>query len=341
MVEPTPVRWNVCPDCLGRHPDGAACHDEQPRPDAPRIVVHESDACQGNITGWDCEDCEDDACEHECHQDEPSSDLCERLTEALRAHHVGDQAGVCVCGAETGGPDTWSWDAHLAAALLPVVEEALAEQRRRLRAVPEEHRCESVHPDRDLRCTRASDHVAHVNGGDGWSCACDLNTERAEQAERELAALHDGETEPPSGRPAPTYTPSEWLHWFNHASPQERLDTIERIYQASGWMVTCIMNHHEERLKRSEGAVERVKTALPHLQLAAHRIAATDADRAIREFAARVLANLDADQPKEETAHAGNGNAEDCPVCRPLIDQPGGVLYPWLCTAADQPKETR
>lgn len=32
--------------------------------------------------------------------------------------------------------------------------------------------------------------------------------------------------------------------------------------------------------------------------------------------------------------HTG-GNAEDCPVCRPLIDQPGGVLYPWHCTAAD------
>ena len=75
--------------------------------------------------------------------------------------------------------------------VLPVVEEALAEQRKRLRAVPEEHRCESVHPDRDLRCTRASDHVAHVNGGDGWSCACDLTTERAEQAETERAALAD------------------------------------------------------------------------------------------------------------------------------------------------------
>ena len=78
-------------------------------------------------------------------------------------------------------------------AVLPVVEEALAEQRTRLRAVPEEHRCESVHPDRDLRCTRASDHVAHVNGGNGWSCACDLTTEHAEKAERQrdqaIAAL--------------------------------------------------------------------------------------------------------------------------------------------------------
>ena len=28
-----PVRWNVCPDCLGRHPDGAACLDEPPTGD--------------------------------------------------------------------------------------------------------------------------------------------------------------------------------------------------------------------------------------------------------------------------------------------------------------------
>ena len=33
--------------------------------------------------------------------------------------------------------------------------------------------------------------------------------------------------------------------------------------------------------------------------------------------------------------HTG-GNAEDCPVCRPLIDQPGGVLYPWLCTNPEE-----
>ena len=34
--EPTPrppVRWNVCPDCLGRHEDGAACLGEQPTSD--------------------------------------------------------------------------------------------------------------------------------------------------------------------------------------------------------------------------------------------------------------------------------------------------------------------
>jgi hypothetical protein len=53
-------------------------------------------------------------------------------------------------------------------------------------------------------------------------------------------------------------------------------------------------------------------------------------------------------QPAEitEAEHGGTGNAEDCPICRPLIDQPGGVLYPWHCTAAEQPanppaKETR
>lgn len=35
----------------------------------------------------------------------------------------------------------------------------------------------------------------------------------------------------------------------------------------------------------------------------------------------------------EARGHTG-GNAEDCPICRPQIDQPGGVLYPWLCTTS-------
>jgi hypothetical protein len=26
---PRPVQWNVCPDCLDRHPDGASCPDER------------------------------------------------------------------------------------------------------------------------------------------------------------------------------------------------------------------------------------------------------------------------------------------------------------------------
>ena len=74
-----------------------------------RIVIHESDACQGNITGWDCEDCEDDACEHECHDTEPAGDLGERLMEALRT--VGLARNL----------------AAYRDAVLPVFEEALAE----------------------------------------------------------------------------------------------------------------------------------------------------------------------------------------------------------------------
>jgi len=37
-------------------------------------------------------------------------------------------------------------------------------------------------------------------------------------------------------------------------------------------------------------------------------------------------------KPPPRPQHTG-GNAEDCPVCRPLIDQPGGVFYPWLCSS--------
>ncbi|TDD97606.1 hypothetical protein [Actinomadura rubrisoli] len=36
---PTPVRWNVCPDCGDRHPGGAACHDTPPDATTPDSTV--------------------------------------------------------------------------------------------------------------------------------------------------------------------------------------------------------------------------------------------------------------------------------------------------------------
>ena len=78
MPEPTPrppLRWNVCPDCLGRHESGAACLGEQ-----------------------------------------PTSDLSERLDAALRT--VGLARNL----------------AAYRDAVLPVVEEARAEQTRALAA---------------------------------------------------------------------------------------------------------------------------------------------------------------------------------------------------------------
>ncbi|HEY9408907.1 MAG TPA: hypothetical protein VIP77_04940 [Jiangellaceae bacterium] len=86
--------------------------------------------------------------------------------------------------------------------------------------------------------------------------------QRAETAERELAALHEGETAPPADRPAPVYTPSEWLYWFNRASLDERLDTIARIYEASRWMVTCITGRHDERLKQAERSAAGLREQL-------------------------------------------------------------------------------
>ncbi|TYK45185.1 hypothetical protein [Actinomadura decatromicini] len=85
---------------------------------------------------------------------------------------------------------------------------------------------------------------------------------RAEQAERALAAIHEGETEPPAERPAAVYTPGEWLHWFNRADPAERLATIERIYTATRYMSACITSRHEERLQQDEAAVHGVRKAL-------------------------------------------------------------------------------
>lgn len=100
----------------------------------------------------------------------------------------------------------------------------------------------------------------------------------------------------------------------------------------------------EEALAAARDEIEAVTHLLRktedelHEQTRTLRAVEVDRDQ-WRDRAHALLAALDADQPKE-TQHTG-GNAEDCPVCRPLIDQPGGVLYPWLCTETDQPEETR
>jgi len=132
--------------------------------------------------------CADCTCPNPGACPEQPAPLRDQLAEALEPVTLAATPAEVVAGkADQPGqravvPSPAAFDA-LVDAVLPVVEAALTEQPKRLRTVSEEHRCESVHPERDLRCTRASGHVAHVNGGDGWSCACDVNTQRAEQAE--------------------------------------------------------------------------------------------------------------------------------------------------------------
>lgn len=107
----------------------------------------------------------------------------------------------------------------------------------------------------------------------------------------------------------------------------------------------------QQRAEKATAAVQRVRDLADNAEMTADVIDPTGeriqyAVVAVRDL--RAALDRPADPPAETTEpqHAGGGNAEDCPVCRPLIDQPGGVLYPWHCTAADRPadppaKETR
>jgi hypothetical protein len=89
------------------------------RPGAPRIVVHESDACQGNITGWDCTDCDDDACEHECHFREPGDVPVALRRLAVAAMNANDALPE---DERDMTPD------HILAAVIPEIERRTREQ---------------------------------------------------------------------------------------------------------------------------------------------------------------------------------------------------------------------
>lgn len=156
---------------------------------------------------------------------------------------------------------------------------------------------------------------------------------RAEEAEGELASQREGESEPPAGRPAAGYTPTEWLYDWNRQTPDERLATIDRIYEASRLMAACILGRHEEHPK-----------ALPDLIRVAAYVSRgrgfVDLGPYPDALARRALGALDdatidaaLNQPADTSPaeHAG-GNAGDCPVCSGRRDLP----YPFVCPGADQ-----
>ncbi|WP_242890211.1 hypothetical protein [Actinomadura litoris] len=173
---------------------------EQATPIA-RTVVHESDACQGNIAGWDCEDCEDDDCEHECHMPEPATldraapeegaedrtALRDLLREVIRESHRSLF--------ETGRPAA----DVVADAVLPIVEAALARARasccedgERTYAEIERH-FQAALAELTQRAEQAEARLAEQDNAINWdtsclSCAklldsCYVETIRAEQAE--------------------------------------------------------------------------------------------------------------------------------------------------------------
>lgn len=53
-----------------------------------------------------------------------------------------------------------------------------------------------------------------------------------------------------------------------------------------------------------------------------------------RGYAAEIIRAAKRKYAADHPQHKG-GNAEDCTACRPLIDQPGGITYPWICPGGE------
>ena len=277
----------------GGHGDGGAATGPTAARTA-RIVIHESDACQGNITGRDCEDCEDDACEHECHDTEPTGDLRERLMEALRT--VGLARNL----------------AAYRDAVLPVVKEALAEHM-------DEHGAEQIERIQAERDALPKDERVRLDAADAPMLRIQLA----------VMARKVAETKAELERTSTAAALEIWhklgldssLHWKDRAeNAEDRLRKAEQAYTQLAAVADDAVAARDRWRERAEKAEQRTETA--------ERAASIFCDQ--RDEARALIPPADT----SEAEHTG-GNAEDCPICRPLIDQPGGVLYPWHCTAAE------
>lgn len=113
---------------------------------------------------------------------------------------------------------------------------------------------------------------------------------------------------------------TEWCHLFSDTSDEELHALAGRIGLSRRWF-----QHPRDPLQtRRHYDVTPRKRALA-VKAGAVEITWREAGR--MSMLERRRRNQAAAQA---AAHTG-GNAEDCPACRPLIDQPGGVQYPWIC----------
>lgn len=124
--------------------------DPTPAP-KPRIVVWESDACAGVISGRSCADCDADDCEHECHHAEPAPEgrpqdvpeppddrptaepgavhraRTDGGTRALIARAMWSRDTVPSTAAQTGGY-VWDFADRIAELAVPEIEQRAREQ---------------------------------------------------------------------------------------------------------------------------------------------------------------------------------------------------------------------
>lgn len=152
--------------------------------------------------------------------------------------------------------------------------------------------------------------------------------ERAENAEDRLRKATDAYTRLHAEATGTEATGDRWRQRAEQAERAARIHRDER-------------DEAHERAQQAEWERDQALAALTThaAEQTSHGEECGDYDPAVgrtNPMTAPPPEYLDADQPEEPplVEHTG-GNAEDCPICRPLIDQPGGVLYPWHCTAAE------
>jgi hypothetical protein len=116
-------------------------------------------------------------------------------------------------------------------------------------------------------CTRDRGHDTHRDArGDTWySPGQDDARQRAEKAEGELAAFHEGEE--PYEDEATVPTPAQWIWHWNRATPARRLEVIEGIQTAQDNARRCSFEYHDamlaelrETLRRANRELEQAAT---------------------------------------------------------------------------------
>jgi RPA family protein len=98
------------------------------------------------------------------------------------------------------------------------------------------------------------------------TCGCPEADQAYAQMQAEIDRLRAGESDQPSSKVPQAWTPAEWIHWWNRATADERLDAVRRIYDASRIMATCICDRHERQIAELTERAEAAERQLAELR---------------------------------------------------------------------------
>lgn len=113
---------------------------------------------------------------------------------------------------------------------------------------------------------------------------------RAEQAEAEAARLRAGESDHPAAEGA-TRTPAEWIHQWNRATAEQRLNRVEQILADARTASHCQQTDHDGAL-RHLADTEQIIARIRHLADVYNHGANTSTDPAVRAWAASITDDL-------------------------------------------------